>query len=229
MSMNEKYRHEMKYEISYGDYIILRNRLKSVMKRDIHTGENGTYRINSLYFDNYQDKALREKIDGVQKREKFRIRYYNDNTELISLEKKMKVNSLCMKLSCKITKEECEKIIQGDVDWMMDSSDKLLQEFYLKIKHHLMRPKTFVSYIREPYIYTPGNVRVTFDYEIQSGLYNTNFLDRKTSLFKVVPKGHMIMEVKYDEFLPGIIYELIQSSTLRVGAFSKYAACRQYE
>ncbi len=229
MRIDEKYRHEIKYEISYGDYIVIKNKLKTVMKGDVHTEESGTYRINSLYFDNYQDKALREKINGAQKREKFRIRYYNNDTNFISLEKKMKVNHRCMKLSCRISKEECNKIMEGDVDWMMSSPNKLLHEFYLKIQHQHMRPKTIVSYIREPYVYVPGNVRITFDSDIQSGLYHTDFLDKDLSLLRVSKKGYMIMEVKYDEFLPEIICALIQNSSIRVGAFSKYAASRQYE
>ena len=52
------------------------------MKRDLHTGEDGLYTVRSIYFDNADDKALREKIYGVQKREKFRIRYYNDDLSL---------------------------------------------------------------------------------------------------------------------------------------------------
>ena len=52
------------------------HRQGAVMARDAHT-QQGVYRIRSLYFDNLADKALREKLDGVNGREKFRIRYYN--------------------------------------------------------------------------------------------------------------------------------------------------------
>ena len=75
---NETYRHELKYRISLADYYAIRQRLRPVMKPDEHTRADGRYVIRSIYFDNVHDKALREKINGVQKREKFRIRYYND-------------------------------------------------------------------------------------------------------------------------------------------------------
>ena len=75
-SQEDGFRHEMKYRIGYLQYIELRNRLRSVMHSDLHTGTDGKYLIRSIYFDNYMDKALREKTEGVPIREKFRIRYY---------------------------------------------------------------------------------------------------------------------------------------------------------
>ncbi|MBO4281012.1 MAG: VTC domain-containing protein, partial [Lachnospiraceae bacterium] len=110
--MQEKhYRHEMKYQIAYGDYLAMRKRLAAVMEKDPHTMEDGRYRIRSIYFDNTEDKALREKADGVSKREKFRIRYYNDDLSFITLEKKMKINNLCLKYDARITEEECRKLL----------------------------------------------------------------------------------------------------------------------
>ena len=67
-----QYRHEWKHELSFQDYLILRQRLRAVMEPDPHAVD-GRYFIRSLYFDNLDDKALREKIDGVNRREKFRI------------------------------------------------------------------------------------------------------------------------------------------------------------
>ena len=82
------FRHEYKHEINYSDMIALRGRLRAVMKPD-ENGADGKYLIRSLYFDNIADKALREKLDGVNNREKFRLRYYNKDTSFIRLEKKV--------------------------------------------------------------------------------------------------------------------------------------------
>ena len=90
MELCGSYRHELKYPIGPAEYHALRQRLRTVMKRDSHAGADGLYTIRSVYFDNYRDKALREKVDGVQRREKFRIRYYNDDLSFITLEKKIK-------------------------------------------------------------------------------------------------------------------------------------------
>ena len=103
MNQTEGFRHEMKYRIGYAQYIEMRNRLRTVMQSDMHTGTDGKYLIRSIYFDNYADKALREKTDGVPVREKFRIRYYNDDFSYLTLEKKIKDNDLCMKIDARIT------------------------------------------------------------------------------------------------------------------------------
>lgn len=56
-------------------------------------------------------KHYLKKINVYSRREKFRIRYYNDNFDFIRLEKKSKVNNLCTKFSAPLTKEQCEKIL----------------------------------------------------------------------------------------------------------------------
>lgn len=228
MDTEEQYRHEWKYEITYCEYQALRMRLRPVMQPDPHAGRDGTYRICSLYFDNFRDKALMEKLNGVNIRDKYRIRYYNDNDAFIALERKSRKNSLCKKQTCLISRTACEKILAGDTDWMRCAADPLLRVFYADSTTQLLRPKTIVSYIREPFVYEPGNVRVTFDMDIRSGLFHTALFDRAHPLTPALP-GKMILEVKYDQFLPDIIRMLLQSGTPRVGAFSKYAACRQYE
>ena len=221
-------RHELKHHINYLDYIAIKNRLQAVAQPDANVGENGTYQIRSLYFDNYQDKALREKIDGVNKREKFRIRYYNDDFTYIKLEKKSKIYGLCNKLSATITKEECERIIAGDLEWMRESKQALILELYAKMKYQQLRPKTIVEYTREPFIYPTGNVRITFDSKVRTGISSTNFFDLEAPTIAANEENITILEVKYDHFLPEIIENCIQMRDRRTSAFSKYVACRLY-
>ena len=206
--------------------LTLRARLPAVMKRDEHTID-GLYQIRSLYFDTLSDKVLREKIDGVNVREKFRIRFYNENTEFIVLEKKSKINGLCAKESCRITKEEAQKIVDGDVGWMTESGKPLCQELYSKMISQGLKPKTIVDYIREPFVFGPGNVRVTIDYNIRTGAFRTDFLNPETL---TLPAGNslIILEVKWDEYLPDIIKAAVSIPGRRVSAFSKYAQCRIY-
>lgn len=221
-----KYRHEWKHEISCVDLLVLRQRLSAVMKRDTHAID-GRYLIRSLYFDNASDQALREKIDGVNVREKFRIRYYNMDTSLIHLEKKSKVNGLCLKDSTVLSSAQAQAIAAGEYAWMTDSSVPLIQELYTKMMSQGLLPKTIVDYEREPFVFAPGNVRVTIDYHIRTGMNSTDFLNPNCT---TVPAGDapMILEVKWDEYLPDIIRDAVQIPRCRAGAFSKYAACRIY-
>ncbi len=227
--LNQKkihYRHEWKHELNLSDLITIRQRLRAVAIADPHA-KDGKYLIRSLYFDNLNDKALREKVDGVNMREKFRIRYYNHDTSFIHLEKKSKRSGLGTKYSAVLTAEEAQRIVDGDIGWMMDSGRELVQELYLKMRYQGLRPMTIVDYDREPFIYRPGNVRVTFDYNIRTGMRNTDFLNPDCI---TVPAGDapILMEVKWDEFLPSVIRDCVQVPGRRVMAFSKYAQCRVY-
>ena len=224
--MATDFRHEWKHVLNYADLLTLRHRLGAVMERDPHAID-GKYHIRSLYFDNPDDKALREKIDGVNIREKFRIRLYNWDTSLVKLEKKSKRNGLGTKYSASLTEEEAQKIVDGDLDWMMASDQALVQELYCKMRYQRLKPKTIVDYTREPFIFRPGNVRVTLDYDIRTGQERTDFLDPKVV---TIPAGDapILVEVKWDEFLPTIIRDAVTLPNRRVGSFSKYAQCRVY-
>ena len=222
----QKFRHEWKIEITASDRIAIRQRMRAVAKPDKHA-VGGKYLIRSLYFDNAADKALREKIDGVNLREKFRIRYYNGNTDVIHLEKKSKINGLCNKVSAPLSAEEAQRIVDGTIDWMANDSRALVRELYAKMRAQGLRPKTIVDYDREPFVFGPGNVRVTLDYNIRTGLDCTDFLDVNCA---TVPAGDapIILEVKWDAYLPDIIRDAVQLKGCRAEAFSKYAQCRIY-
>lgn len=224
--MDIRYRHEWKHMISYADMLEIRMRMMAVARPDPHAHE-GRYQIRSLYFDDLGDKALREKIDGVNRREKFRIRFYDLNPDVIHLEKKSRLNGLGTKYSAPLCADETTRIINGDTVWMKDSTHDLIQELYLKMNYQGLRPKTIVDYTREPFIYDPGNVRVTLDYDIRTGIRSTDFLN-PDCITVPAPDSGIILEVKWDDFLPDIIRDAVQLTDTRVTAFSKYAQCRMY-
>ena len=225
MEQKGTYRHELKYLISFADYLAIRQRIRPLMKLDENASKDGKYLIRSIYFDNADDKALREKKDGVQKREKFRIRYYNDDFSYITLEKKMKHNSLCLKLDAVITEKECRKLLVGDTGWMITHESDIVRELYCKMNSQQLRPRVLVSYIREPYVYEAGNVRVTFDRNITSSKDYQHFFDRDLCGRPIMPLGHQLLEVKYDEYIPDHIYHAVQLTNMSQTRFSKYQLC----
>lgn len=229
MQLEGRYRHELKFQINWSEYNAIRTRLATVMKRDVHAGADGHYVIQSIYFDNINDKALREKVNGVQQREKFRIRYYNHQFSYITLEKKIKHNNLCMKIDAQITEAECRDIVNGKIDWMITHPSELVRELYCKMKYQRLKPRVLVSYVREPYVYAPGNVRVTFDSQIRTSLFHQELMDKNiVDISATDAPEMMILEVKYDDFLPEIIERLLNLTDVRQQAFSKYGACRRY-
>ena len=228
MAEEAKFRHELKHYINYSDYLAIRNRLRTIMHIDRNANADNEYRIRSLYFDNVYDKALMEKAVGIPKRDKFRIRFYNDNHNFIRLEKKSKIRGLCLKDSERITKEECIKIINGNIEFLKNSGKNLFADLYSQMKGNLMKPRTVVDYTREAYIYPIGNVRITFDKSIRTGLHSVNLFDNDLPTIETIDHKYIVLEVKFDEFLPQVIQDIIQVNERRATSISKYEAARIY-
>ena len=165
--------------------------------------------------------------NGVDPREKFRLRYYDGDLSVIRLEKKSRRNGLGSKVSAPLSPQEAQSIVDGARGWMAGCGRPLVEELYHKMAVQGLRPKTIVDYTREAFVYAPGNVRVTLDYEIHTGLSSTDFFDFRCP---TIPAGDTaaVLEVKWDEYLPAVIRDLVQVPSARTGAFSKYAICRVY-
>ena len=222
-----KLRHELKHSIRNGEDVILTSRLKKLFSHDENAGSHGIYRVSSLYFDTPTDLALRQKLDGVNRREKFRLRYYGDDLRFIRLEKKYKINGLCGKRSTRITQEQVKKLLSGEIDFLL-SGDTLMQELYSKMKEQRLAPKTIVTYDREAFLFAPGNVRITLDRNVRTGLASLDFLNPQLHHVPV-SDGLTVLEVKYDEFLPEIVKMAVQIPNTQASAYSKYAVCRKFD
>ena len=218
------FRHEFKHCINTADHLTIKNRIRHVAVCD----RGGEYKIRSIYFDNYNDKSLMEKVSGLNNRSKFRIRFYNDDSSFIKLEKKSKVNGLCLKQVSIITREQCEDILSGNIEFLKESDSVVSNDLYLKMKNELLRPKTIVDYVREAYIFKARNVRATFDKSIKSGLFSTDVFNPDLTTVETLYHRYMVLEVKYDEFLPSIINDLVQTGNRMSSSISKYALCRMY-
>lgn len=218
-------RHEWKHRIDTAGLLALWARLGAVLQRDPHA-LGGSYQVRSLYFDNLADKALREKLESVNHREKFRLRFYNGDLSLLMLEKKTKTNGLCGKAQTPLSVEEARALLEGRHQ-EFGASSPLLGELRRKIDNQGLRPKAIVEYTREPFLYGPGNVRVTLDYNIRAAHSPAGFLDPGCVILPAAD-APVILEVKWDEFLPDLVRDLVQLPGTRTSAFSKYAACRLY-
>ena len=221
-------RHELKHQINLREDLVLSQRLRKLFPHDKNAGPDGTYRVTSLYFDTPYDSALREKIDGVNRREKFRLRYYGEDTSFIRLEKKYKINGLCGKRSARISREQAEKLLAGSYEFLLDAGDPLFIELYSKIKGKGLRPRTIVRYDREDFSYLPGNVRITLDREIRTGLGSVDFLNPEIFQLRVMEQS-TVLEVKYDAYLPELVRMAVQVPGRQAAACSKYALCRRFD
>ncbi len=224
-----EYRNELKFEVSDFDLAKIEGRLCPLMHADSHQSEKG-YTVRSLYFDDLYDTCMLEKENGVSVREKYRIRIYNCNPDLIRLEKKVKRIGMTRKVSWKLTMEDCKAFMENDMDYLYyilrKHSGTLLEEFAVKILQRHFTPKCIVEYDRIVFIENVGNVRITFDRDISGSRQTDHFFDSGIFLVPVMPSARHILEVKYDELLPHYILQALDLGYLRKQSFSKYYITR---
>ena len=222
-----KFRHEQKHQLSLQEGLVLSARLKRLFALDPHAGNDGSYSVHSLYFDTPYDRALREKIDGVDRREKFRLRYYGTDASFVRLEKKMKRGGLCAKRSTRLSEAMLQELLKGNPACLRESDDPLLLELYSKLQGELLRPVCVVSYEREACLYPYGNVRITLDRKIQTVAVR-HFLHPSPPSLSVLA-DICVLEVKYDAYLPTIVSMAVQVPGRQAMACSKYALCRRFD
>lgn len=222
------YRVEDKYYLPLTDMWELEKRISLFLKPDPYNIEGKGYKISSLYFDDYCDSCLQGTVDGIPERDKYRIRIYNDSFDIIKLEIKSKLYNRTLKRGAVISKEEFNKLISNhveDIDVVGESYDAK-ELFVAQMKMIGLKPKAIVTYDRNAYIYDAGNVRITFDYNLR-GSNNTEQFGRENILYDKPDGMDSVLEVKYDEFLPDFIAQLLESNNMLQSSNSKYRIIRE--
>jgi hypothetical protein len=223
----KKLRHELKYFISPSEYEGLRRRIRPLLPLDRNSlGEEG-YHIRSLYFDDMHERSLHEKNNGYFQRKKYRIRIYNISDKTIKLERKSKYNDYVAKESAPLTREQVEGILQGEYESLRSNDSSVSNDFYWDLRSGRMRPSVIVDYWREAYIETFSDTRITFDKELAAGLHDYNLFDDSIMTWHALNEPRMILEVKYNKYLPGSVSGLLQMSAHQRSTISKYVLCKE--
>lgn len=225
--LNKKFRHEMKYYINYFEMEALRTRISTLMKLDTHSLDENGYNIRSLYFDGFHDHSLYDKNDGIFGREKYRIRIYNKSDSVINLERKSKYGDFISKESAKLSRAEYDAILSGQYDCLLERTEPLIKDFYAALKYRLFKPRVIVDYIRAAYVYELGNVRITFDKQLKAGVNGIDLFDDRIIYESILYPEQLVLEVKFDHFLPDNVRQLLQPEKFVRSAISKYVLCRE--
>ncbi|MBA9088186.1 hypothetical protein FHR92_004682 [Fontibacillus solani] len=228
MNKKLKYRHELKFMINQHQYFLIRQKLKNLMEQDQNVGDDGQYHIRSLYFDDMDNSALQDKLGGIRDRSKYRIRIYNCKDNVIHFEKKIKFNNFIAKLKEPLTRKMYDEILIGNYEVLNQPEKPFSMELYNELKHNLLQPKVIVDYVREPYVCHNGNVRITFDKELRTGLHAIDIFDPDLKPVQAIDNDLIILEVKFDEYLPEYIKLAVQLEGLQQQSASKYVICRKY-
>ena len=197
---------------------MLKHRVSAVMHPDKHSG--GVYKVNNLYLDDQYDTCYNEKVLNSYVRDKYRVRFYNNDLSFIRFENKHKEGELSFKNSVIMTEDEYIKISGGDMDFILNLEHPLWQKVAAQHRLRRLRPAVTFSYIREAYVYLPGNVRVTFDSNLQLGTLVPQ------PYAGAPPGAGGMLEVKFDRYLPAIIKEMLDGLPLIQTAMSKYCYSR---
>ncbi len=224
------FRHELKFYINYTEYILLRNTLKALAQLDKYAGESGEYFIRSLYFDDVYESALFEKLGGSDYRKKYRVRIYNFSDDVIKFEKKIKQGQFVTKKSINLSRDEYDRILTGECEFLLRRSEPLAQELFLELKNNRLSPRVIVDYVREAYVYPFENIRITFDKDLRSGMWLSDIFDPKAPTMPMYEEGTMVLEVKFEKSLPAHIRGVLGNiQSAQRSAISKYVICRKYE
>lgn len=218
----KSYRHELKYIINSGWQRILRQRLKAAMKPDCH-GDNGVYRITSLYFDDVFRSAYNDKALGLDVRKKYRIRYYGLSPDFIRLEVKEKKGDMVCKRSVPLSFEQYRGILRGERE-LLQQPNTAAEEFYASDRLVKLSPAVLVDYVREAYVCPAGNVRITFDMQLKTSP-QLDPLGEKAVFYSLFDNDAVILEVKYDRFIPAYIQALLSGIPMTRESVSKFVLC----
>ncbi|MBM75510.1 MAG: hypothetical protein CMK59_08915 [Proteobacteria bacterium] len=218
-------RHEDKFWITWRQYHRLKAQIQPILRKDSNTQSSGGYIVRSLYYETPRAEFAFEKLSGLMHRRKFRIRTYNRSSEYIRLEIKRKENQRVEKHTCKITRSMADELINRKLPKVKDLHPVLAQ-LYLEMNQRLARPSLIVEYEREAYVHPLGNLRITFDKHLRSGSSSTDLFCTKPCTIPAHSPSQLILEIKYDHFIPTFAQRLISKEMVGPVAISKYYLCR---
>ena len=225
-----RYRHELKFLCTQMQIELLEDQLGCLMEKDRHSGSAGFYTVRSLYFDDYDTSAVKQKQDGLDCRKKYRIRSYRQGMDgVFHLEIKHRVRDRIRKESCILSPEEVRRILAEEpVAYGTDSTpgSSVRNRFEAARERMLLQPAVIVEYDRVPYVYPEGNVRITIDRNICGCPETNRFMETDIMAIPILERGCHLLEVKYDEYLPDVIRQMMQVVSLERISFSKYYLCR---
>lgn len=224
--MNEVKRHELKYRVSAQEAWVLRDRLAKAMPRDPYS-QNGPYFIRSLYFDTPANTSFFDRVEGFERRTKFRLRFYEfSEKSVVKFEIKSKWNHIIIKETAFVKKKDLADILAGRLDCLAESGDSTLKKIYYHFKTQVYMPVVIVDYHREAFKLDYNQIRITFDTHLSKSSEVTGLLDPSLKTIPVLEKEHVILEIKYNHFFPGWLGDLVGAQNFRMEAQSKYCFAR---
>lgn len=221
-------RREYKYYVSSHALPALRRDLLHFMKYDEHAGkaEDHKYTVRSLYYDTPSLRYYNEKLGGIGRRTKIRLRRYESATGAPSgwfLEAKEKFDDLCAKSRAKISETALRDSMAGrgwpDLKRIEFPASTANMSFQLAIQSGNLEPKILVLYEREAFVDPHSDLRVTIDTEVQA-LAASNPYQEIGRAPEVVTRP--VFEIKFRDVIPAWLNTLLRKNGVVREPISKY-------
>ena len=218
-------RHEYKFPATTAQCEVLRERFSAVMTPDTH-GDNGCYRVTSVYLDDVYRSAYNDKLIGADTRKKYRIRTYDLSEKLLHFECKYKDRDMTSKRGIWISPGQYHSILKGDYSfvWSGEYEGTILEDASYSNALALLRPSVIVDYNRQAFINPEGNVRFTIDSGFKAGAFSDDMLSENIG-YLPVEDFTAVIEIKYDDYLPSYLEELLGGIELKQESVSKFLLC----
>ena len=227
--MSRQQRSEWKFLCSDGQLEMIRARLDGILAYDTHADSDGSYRVHSLYFDDYRDScaAGNESGDGI--RYKYRVRYYGNDTGSLFFERKEKRYGFGNKVSCAITGDVYQSLLNGDVcSLFWQTEESVLKKYCALSMSRWFTPKAIIDYERTAFVEPVTHIRITLDRNITAACDFRSFLGGSYLQIPVTKMHQNILEVKFDDFLPNWIRKILESLNIQQTTYSKYYLGRKH-
>lgn len=218
-------RKELKYLLGRGEMPALCEKLSNVMFLDAHGGADG-YCVRSLYFDTLFDSDFGDKVDGYDNRQKIRLRTYGGDTQNVKLELKEKEGTAQRKRSLLLSRQEAQRMIDGDYTVLMERQEPLSHYLYTFMLTRVYRPKCIVEYDRVALYRKENDIRVTFDMNLRATEADFDLFAEELPLYPVCSPWDVTLEVKYNGFLYTYIKQIISKTQQMQISNSKYCRAR---
>jgi SPX domain protein involved in polyphosphate accumulation len=189
---------------------------------DSHCNEQKEYWIRSIYFDTPESDDYYEKISGIYRRKKIRLRVYSDTQEDAKLEIKNRIRDFIYKEGTTISRTDALQLLAGNKEVLLNSHHPTLNNAYFYMARDLYRPVVTVDYEREAYIGPRNDIRITFDKNIRGSSMDFDIYNKDITMIPAFDEETVVMEVKYKEFLPEWIRDILKYRSGERFAISKY-------
>ncbi len=219
-------RHELKFFISHFEYQILSRKLSLLLNEDRNSFDK-PYLVRSLYFDTPLNKDYMDKIKGIEERRKYRIRIYDVKGNIVKFEIKNKKGNIIHKETVIVKKSDAKKFINGNYEVLLNYNNDILNKIYLAFKRDSYRPIVIIDYFRTAFFHDMNNIRITFDQKLSCNEFEADIF-KNIKKKPILSNEKIILEIKYNNFIPNFILDVIQFNNFEKCAISKYCMSRSF-